>query len=141
MTYRNTRKETKYIIVSDSSTKPEENIGYKELEKQDRMDGWFSCRYHKIIKRDGKIEDGRDIDQSSVILNDHETAFKNKVSISVCLVGGKSHKGKPDCNYTFKQFKSLKKVLNELFFIKRSQATLIKNKHTSSVIHKRNVTC
>ena len=115
MTYRNERKITTYIIVTDSFTKTDENIGYKELEKQDRKEGWFGCRFHKIIKRDGKIEDGKEINQSSVILNDRETKrVKNNMSISVCLIGGHSDKGKPDCNYTFKQFKALRKLYDNL---------------------------
>tara|TARA_R100001530_G_scaffold123060_2_gene90901 strand:- start:27 stop:461 length:435 start_codon:yes stop_codon:yes gene_type:complete len=114
MTYRNERKKTKYIVITDSFTKPDENIGYKELEKQDRKEGWFGCQFHKIIKRDGKIEDGKDINQSSVMLNDRETEIKNNISISVCLIGGQSNKGKPDCNYTFKQFKSLRKLCDNL---------------------------
>tara|TARA_R100000234_G_C4945874_1_gene155071 strand:+ start:279 stop:719 length:441 start_codon:yes stop_codon:yes gene_type:complete len=114
MTYRNERKNTKFVIVSDSSTEPNENIGAKEIEKQDRINGWFDCRYHKIIKRDGTIEDGRDIEQASVLLAAPLGDTKNKLSISVCLVGGKDDKGKSNCNYTFAQYKSLKKLQKEL---------------------------
>ena len=57
----NIRKETKYIVVHSSNTNPKQNLDVKDLDKQHRKEGLFSCAFHKIIKRDGSIQDGRDI--------------------------------------------------------------------------------
>ena len=45
------RKETKYIIIHCSATKPSMDIGFEEIDKWHRAKGWFGCGYHKIIRR------------------------------------------------------------------------------------------
>ena len=57
----NIRLETKFIVVHSSQTTPEQNISAKDIEEMHRKDGLLTIGYHKVIKRDGTIEDGRDI--------------------------------------------------------------------------------
>ena len=60
-TMNNKRKETKYIVIHSSESSPKEDFDVKDIDTQHRKDGLFSCAFHKIIKRDGTIQDGRDI--------------------------------------------------------------------------------
>ena len=109
----NIRKETKYIVVHSTNTNPKQNLDVKDLDKQHRKEGLFSCAFHKVIKRDGSIQDGRDI----MIAGAHietDVALSNKNSIGICLVGGQNIDGQPDCNYTFKQYSSLIELIAKL---------------------------
>ena len=85
----NKRLETKYIVVHSSQTTPEENLNARDMDAIHRKKGFFSCGYHKIICRDGTVEDGRDIDISGLHVESKEDV-SNANSIGICLIGGKS---------------------------------------------------
>ena len=59
---QNKRKETKYIVVCCSNTPVNNDWGSREMDIEGRKEGLLECGFHKIIKRDGTVEDGRDID-------------------------------------------------------------------------------
>ena len=109
----NIRLETKVIVVHSSQTTPEQNISAEDLGAMHRKDGLLSIGYHKIIKRDGTIEDGRDIDTCGVHI-EAKGEVSNQNSIAICLIGGKSLTGELDCNYTLAQFTALKELIVEL---------------------------
>ena len=91
----NKRLETKFIVVHSSQTTPEQNISAEDLGAMHRKDGLLSIGYHKIIKRDGTIEDGRDIDTCGVHI-EAKGEVSNQNSIAICLIGGKSLTGELD---------------------------------------------
>ena len=62
----NKRLTTEFIVVHSSQTTPEQNLTAKDMEEMHRKDGLFGIGYHKIITRDGTIEDGRDIDTAGI---------------------------------------------------------------------------
>ena len=107
------RKETKYIVIHSSDTTPEENVNVKDLDTKHRKEGLFSCAFHKVITRDGDVQDGRDIQIAGAHI-DTTITLSNKNSIGICLIGGKSTDGQPDCNYTFKQYSSLIELIAKL---------------------------
>ena len=109
----NVRKETKYIVIHSSDTHPKQNIQVKDLELQHRKEGLFSCAFHKVITRDGQVQDGRDIQIAGAHI-DTSAQLSNKNSIGVCLIGGLTPDGQHDCNFTFKQYESLVKLINVL---------------------------
>tara|TARA_X000000950_G_C13735430_1_gene586134 strand:- start:76 stop:567 length:492 start_codon:yes stop_codon:yes gene_type:complete len=113
-TMNNKRKETKYIVIHSSESSPKEDFDVKDIDTQHRKDGLFSCAFHKIIKRDGTIQDGRDIQIAGAHIADGSLKLSNKNSIGVCLVGGKSIDGQPDCNFTFKQYTALVTLIKKL---------------------------
>ena len=88
----NKRLSTKFIVVHSSQTIPEEDLSAKDVDAIHRKDGLLSIGYHKIIKRDGSIEDGRDIDTCGVHV-DAKGDISNQNSIGICLIGGKSPNG------------------------------------------------
>jgi len=107
------RKETKYIVIHSSDTTPEENVNVKDLDTKHRKEGLFSCAFHKVITRNGDVQDGRDIQIAGAHI-DTTIILSNKNSIGICLIGGKSTDGQPDCNYTFKQYSSLIELIAKL---------------------------
>lgn len=109
----NKRLSTKFIVVHSSQTTPEENLSAKDVDTIHRKDGLLNIGFHKIIKRDGSIENGRDIDTCGVHV-ETKGDVSNQNSIGVCLIGGKDLKGKLDCNYTLAQFNALNGLLVEL---------------------------
>ena len=109
----NKRLKTSYIVVHSSQTTPEENLNARDMEVKHRKEGYLCCGYHKIICRDGAVENGRDIEISGLHVESKEDV-SNANSIGICLIGGKSLKGVPDCNFTLAQFKALNGLLKEL---------------------------
>ena len=109
----NKRLETKFIVIHSSQTTPEQNLSASDIEIMHRKDGLLSIGYHKIIRRDGLIEDGRDINTCGVHV-EARGDVSNQNSIGICLIGGKSVTGKPDCNFTLPQFIALNGLIVEL---------------------------
>ena len=105
------RKSTKYIVIHCSQTRPSQNIGAYEINRWHLERGWLKIGYHKVIKRDGTIEDGREIDALGAHVKEY-----NHNSIGVCLVGGADENDwkKPSDNFTGEEWESLKKLLEEL---------------------------
>lgn len=76
-----------------------------------RQRGFFEIGYHKVIGRDGLIENGRPLDRQGA----HAAGY-NHLSVGVCLIGGVSERdiAIPENNFTPEQFESLRAVLSEL---------------------------
>lgn len=105
------RIETKYIAIHCSDTPPSMEIGVDEIRSWHVDDNkWSDIGYHYVIKRDGTIENGRDIQKVGA----HERRI-NRTSVAICLVGGKTQNFKePDFNYTDKQMASLRSLVTRL---------------------------
>jgi len=110
----NLRTETKYIVIHSSESSPKENFDVNDIDTQHRKDGLFSCAFHKIIKRDGTVQDGRDMQVAGAHIADGNLKLSNKNSICICLVGVRTIDNQPDCNFTFKQYTALVKLIKEL---------------------------
>jgi len=97
------RKETKYIVIHCADTPADMDIGVETIRKwhvEER--GWDDVGYHYIIKRDGKIEPGRDVKVQAA----HARAVNSK-SVGICLVGRGD-------NFTEDQFFALHNLINTL---------------------------
>ncbi len=92
------KKNIKYLVVHCSDTNDNKNIGSLEIHKMHIGFGWDGIGYHKIICRNGEIQNGR----PEYWVGAHARGF-NEISLGVCLIGRKE--------FTEKQFKSLEKVL------------------------------
>ena len=115
MVMSNLRTETKYIVIHSSESSPKENFDVNDIDTQHRKDGLFSCAFHKIIKRDGTVQDGRDMQVAGAHIADGNLKLSNKNSIGICLVGGKTIDNQPDCNFTFKQYTALVKLIKQKY--------------------------
>ena len=105
------RKSTKYLVVHCSATRPSLDVGVKEITQWHKAQGWETCGYHFVIRRDGRVEKGR----AENLVGSH-VAGRNSNSIGVCMVGGVNQADfrKPENNFTKEQFASLKTLLTTL---------------------------
>jgi hypothetical protein len=71
--------------------------------------GWRDIGYHLVIRRDGSIEKGRDINDSGA----HAAGYNSK-SIGLCLVGGMAEDNSAENNFTAQQWTSLLAKVKEL---------------------------
>ena len=92
-----TKENIKYLVIHCSDT--DENDSAFNIHKLHLSFGWDGIGYHKIICRNGDIQNGR----PEFWIGAHARGF-NKVSLGVCLIG----KNK----FTNSQFRSLKKVFS-----------------------------
>jgi len=101
------------LIIHCSATKPGMDIGRDEINDwhsrsfEDGQGGHIA--YHKVIRRDGTIEDGRPFGRVGAHTSGHNTT-----SIGICLVGGVDNNGKPENNYTAEQMTTLHRLVGEL---------------------------
>jgi len=116
----NTMAEVNHLIVHCSATPETMDIGVEEIRRWHRQRGWLDVGYHKVIRRDGTIEDGRPITAPGA----HARGF-NHISIGICLIGGvESDKKTPEANYTHAQWEALEAQIRDLLII-HPEATVI----------------
>lgn len=96
------------LIIHCAATKPDMDIGVKEITVWHKERGFNTIGYHHVIRLSGTIEDGRDINQIGA-----HVAGQNTGSIGVCLVGGIDDTGKPEANFTQEQWKTLEHYARE----------------------------
>lgn len=75
--------------------------------------GWSDIGYHYVIRRNGRIELGRDLGDVGA----HVRGY-NSVSVGICLVGGIDETGEPEDNFTPSQkqaMDSLVAVLGRIY--------------------------
>lgn len=99
----------KYLVVHCAATPAKMDIGAKEIDLWHRQRGFAMIGYHQVIRRNGKVEQGRPLDMPGA----HAQGF-NLLSWGVCLVGGVDVAGansKPEANYTPEQYAALAGVL------------------------------
>lgn len=104
-----TPENIKYIVVHCAYTTPEQDIGVKEIDRWHRQQGWIKVGYHYVIRRDGRVEKGRRLDEPGA----HVLGYNDK-SLGICMVGGaKTVSGKlvDDNNFTPWQWLSLTVLL------------------------------
>ena len=88
------------LVVHCSDTEDRLDLSAIDIHKMHLQFGWDGIGYHKIIKRCGKIENGR----PEYWIGAHVKG-KNNISLGVCLIGRNK--------FTKKQFLSLEKVLKK----------------------------
>lgn len=96
-------REINKFFVHCSYTRPSQNVDAEWIRNIHVSEkGWDDIGYHDVILRDGSVEPGRPIHIAGAHARGH-----NSTSIAVCLVGGMSEDGKPECNFTLAQYLTL----------------------------------
>ena len=95
------RTDTHWLAVHCSATPEEMDIGVEEIDRWHKERGWIGCGYHFVIRKDGTVETGRDIDA----IGAHVRGF-NQTSIGICLVG--------TSDFTDEQYTSLKTLISDV---------------------------
>ena len=104
------RNKTDYIVVHCAATKPSMDIGADTIRDWHvNGNGWRDIGYHLVIKRNGDVEKGRDINDSGA----HAAGYNSK-SIGLCLVGGMAEDNSAEDNFTAQQWTSLLATVKEL---------------------------
>jgi len=97
------RKKTDTIVIHCSDSGAFQDIGAEEIRHWHTMEnGWEDIGYHFVIRRDGSVELGREIEA----IGAHAYGL-NRYSIGICMVGGRGIDGKPQDNFSDKQYLSL----------------------------------
>lgn len=112
-----------YLVVHCSDTSDKDDLNSLDIHKMHLSFNWDGIGYHKIIKRNGNIENGR----PEFWIGAH-TKGLNQNSLGVCLIG--------QTKFTKRQFHSLEKVLKE-WLIKYPSANI--TGHRNAI--KTNKTC
>jgi N-acetylmuramoyl-L-alanine amidase len=108
--------EIKFLIVHCSDTNSKKITNASHIHAMHLGFGWDGIGYHKIIGRNGLVENGR----PEYWIGAHAYAFNEK-SLGVCLIGKE--------NFTTSQFQSLYKVLKN-WTVKYPNAEIIGHKDT-----------
>ena len=115
------RDRTDWIVCHCSASPPSLDVGVKEIRVWHKKRGFTDIGYAYVIRRDGRIEEGRDKDA----IGAHVEGW-NKASIGICMVGGVregfvEHKpGQPwngdgsEDNFTPAQWTALAELLDKL---------------------------
>lgn len=103
-------REIKWLVVHCSATRASADIGAGEIRAWHMGGrGWRDIGYHYVIRRDGRVEDGRPLDRPGAHVVGH-----NARSVGICLAGGLDERGRPEDNFTEAQRRALKVLLLRL---------------------------
>lgn len=98
-----------FLVVHDSNTTVRQNLTASDIQVYRMGLGYLDIGFHCVIRRDGEVSQGVPIDEAGT----HTTRFDTK-SVGILLVGGKTTRGRPSCNYTKPQLAALKATLVHL---------------------------
>lgn len=98
-----------YITVHCSASAPDVYVDAKVIDRWHRARGFLKVGYHFVIKRDGKVETGRSLNEVGAHVEGH-----NKGNIGICLAGGVDKSGKPEDNFTDDQRHALALLIMDL---------------------------
>jgi N-acetyl-anhydromuramyl-L-alanine amidase AmpD len=101
-------QDVKYIVVHCSATPPNRDIGAAEITHMHVARGWRTIGYHRVIRRNGRLERGRPFTQMGAHVRGH-----NAHSVGICLVGGIDNDGVSEMNFTREQLHTLDVVIED----------------------------
>lgn len=97
------------IIVHCTATRSWQDIGADDIRRMHKAQGWSDIGYHYVVRIDGTIEQGRDVDIIGAHVEGH-----NAHSIGICYVGGLDNQGKAKDTRTENQKCALLNLLMDL---------------------------
>ena len=107
---KKSKRTIHYLVVHCSATPEGRDHTAKDIDLWHRQRGFNEIGYNYVVRLDGKIEGGRDVDKIPAHVTNH-----NKDSIGICYIGGIDKKTlQPKDTRTAEQKEALKKLLTEL---------------------------
>ena len=97
------------IVIHCTATKPGFDHTANDIRKMHKAQGWSDIGYHYIVRLNGAVEPGRDVDMIGAHVSGH-----NAHSIGIAYVGGINSRGKAEDTRTEAQKASLLALLVEL---------------------------
>ena len=106
---KKSRRQIDAIVIHCTATKPDVDWTADDVRKVHKKKGWSDIGYHYLIRLDGTIDKGRDVDIIGAHVSGH-----NAHTIGVCYVGGLDATGKPYDTRTCNQKQSLLNLIRML---------------------------
>ena len=107
---KKSKRTIHYLVVHCSATPEGRDHTAKDIDLWHRQRGFNEIGYNYVVRLDGKIEGGRDVDKIPAHVTNH-----NKDSIGICYIGGiDKNTLRPKDTRTAEQKEALKKLLTEL---------------------------
>ncbi|ABC29661.1 Negative regulator of beta-lactamase expression [Hahella chejuensis KCTC 2396] len=100
------RQATRFVVVHCSATPASMDVDAETIRTWHKDKGWSDIGYHLVIKRDGTVQNGRDLMSVGAHVRGH-----NGDSVGVCLIGGVDDEEVPEDNFTEAQKNALRTVL------------------------------
>lgn len=106
---KKSKRRIDYIVIHCAATPEGKNFTARDIDSWHKKIGWSGIGYNYVIKLDGTLELGRDVD----LIPAHIKGF-NGNSIGVVYVGGIDTLGKPKDTRTPQQKETIIKLLKDL---------------------------
>lgn len=97
------------IVIHCSATRAWQDYKADDLRRMHKAQGWADIGYHYVIRIDGTVENGRDVNIIGAHVQGH-----NEHSIGVCYIGGSDNQGKEKDTRTDNQKLALLNLLMDL---------------------------
>lgn len=97
------------IVIHCTATRAWQDFSADDIRRMHKAQGWADIGYHYVVRLDGTIERGRDVDKIGAHVSGH-----NANSIGVVYVGGLDNQGKPKDTRTENQKHALLNLLLDL---------------------------
>jgi len=105
MTYQ-ALAEIHTVVIHCAATRSSADIGAAEIDQWHKARGWSGIGYHRVIRRNGGVENGRMFTQRGA-----HVAGNNTNTIGICMVGGVGDHDIVEDNFTPLQWISLEQEL------------------------------
>jgi len=102
-------ENVKYLVIHCTASREGIDLDVKDIDQMHRRRGFSMVGYHKLIKLDGMVEDGRPLD----VWGAHVRGYNDK-SIGIAYVGGLDKNGKAKDTRTELQIASMVMLLQDL---------------------------
>lgn len=87
---KKSKREITDIVIHCTATKTSSDITADDIRRMHKRQGWSDIGYHYVVRLDGKVEQGRDVD----LIGAHVSGF-NAHSIGIVYVGGLGNDASP----------------------------------------------
>lgn len=98
-----------HIVIHCSATPEGKSFSAADIDRWHRKQGWNGIGYHRVVRLDGTIEQGR----ADAVAGSH-VAGHNATTIGVCYIGGVDKAGKPKDTRTAAQRAALVALVHAL---------------------------
>lgn len=107
--FKKSKRKITDIVVHCTATRSWQDFDVNDIRRMHKAKGWSDIGYHYLVKLDGTIQAGRDVDIIGAHVSGH-----NVNSIGVVYVGGLDNQGKEKDTRTENQKNALLNLLIDL---------------------------
>lgn len=80
--------DVRFIVLHYSATPIERDISAADIDRMHKARGWKGIGYHYYIRKDGTVENGRDMSKPGKFEVGSHVRGSNSISIGICCEGG-----------------------------------------------------